>query len=129
MSSDGYSREELEARVLKALARHPSRARAIGMGELFEAVYGEGWRNRINDTRALRKLITDLREEGTPIGSTGDGYYMLTSESELRDYCTRLRGQALRKLVQESRIRKTSLPTLLGEIQLNLKPGAAPRQG
>lgn len=120
MSSDGFSREELEARVLKALARHPSRARAIGMGELFEAVYGEGWRNRINDTRALRKLITDLREEGTPIGSTGDGYYMLTSESELRDYCTRLRDQALRKLVQESRIRKTSLPTLLAEIQLNL---------
>lgn len=119
------SRDQLEAAVLKVLTRHPSSARAVGMGELYEAVFKRTWTNRINGTRALRKLITDLRQQGVPIGSTasqtGGGYYLATTQKELADFCGRLRSQGLSKLKLEADIRKTTLPHLLNEVQLNLR--------
>lgn len=119
-------RDALRARLLQVLTKHPSAARAIGMGELYVEVFGENYRGtRINGTRALRKLIEDLRREGTAIGSSGDGYYLATTSSDVAEYCKRLRGQALRKLVQESKIRNVSLPALLNEVQINLQTGRA----
>lgn len=115
---------EIKARLLSVLTRHPGRGRAIGMGELYEAVYGRPYSNRINGTRALRTLVTELRRDGVPICSTADqaggGYYLASAGSDLDDYCRRLRSQGLRKLVLEAKLRRLTLPCLLNEIQLRL---------
>ena len=115
------------ARLRKIMPHHIGRQRAIGMGELFEDVFGRPWQNRINDTRALRHLITEARREGDPIcsdtSSSGGGYFYAAASSELEEFCALFRRRAIRSLMTESRIRKISLPELLGQMQLRLKEG------
>ena len=119
-------KSEAKMMVLSILTSHIGRSKSIGMGELFEAVYGERWFNKINDTRPLRKVITELRREGHPICSessqSGGGYWLASAGSETRDYCRRLEGQALRKLKQSALIKNLSLPQLLGQLQMDQDP-------
>lgn len=124
------SKEEIERsrnKVLAELTRHVGEANAIGMGELYSAVFNRTWNNRISDTRPLRKVITDLRKEGVPIGSTtsnvGGGYFLPAAGSELSEYLGRIRKRALKALFMESQIRKISLGELLGQMRLNLGEG------
>jgi hypothetical protein len=95
------------------------------MGELYEEVFEKTYEQRINDTRALRKLITRLRREGTPIcsvtGTQGGGYFIASAGSELDDYCKRLRKKALKGLQQEAILRRTTLGQLIGQMALNLE--------
>lgn len=119
-------KERYKAMILKELTTHVGTGRAIGMGELFVQVFGESWDNRINDTRRLRSLITELREEGIPICSrvirSGGGYYIAAAGSELENYCAKIERQAVKKLAQVSRMRKLSLPALMGQLSLDLRP-------
>lgn len=125
MNEEHAKKREL---LLKELTLHVGRSRAIGMGELFERVYGRPYKHKINNTRPLRKLITDLREEGTPICSIADveggGYYLASAGSELNDYCKTVRARALKMLALESKLRKSTLPRILDEVQLNLRMSA-----
>lgn len=116
--------EEVRARLLQTLARHVGQEKALGMDELFSRVFQRPVQNKINDTRALRRLITRLRLDGAPIGSVsrpdGGGYYLAAVGSELEDYLGRLHRRGLRALVQEAKIRNISLRELVGRIQLDL---------
>lgn len=107
--------------LLFIMAGHVGRSKKIGMGELHEEVFKQGWNHRINDTRSLRTLITELRNDGTPICSDSNGYWLASAGSELNYYCSRLHDQALKKLIQEARLRKMSLPDLLGQTTLELR--------
>lgn len=113
--------------ILGALTSHIGEPHAIGMGELYELVYGESWRNRINDTRILRKAITDLREEGIPICSvashSGGGYYLAAAGSELAGYLRSSERRALKILKRNATIKKISLPDYLGQMKLNMEGG------
>jgi len=116
-------KEHAKMVLLRILYRHIGAGQKIGMGELYREVFGEEWHNRINDTRALRTLITELRHEGVPICSVasnnGGGYYLASAGSELTGYCERLRTQALKKLKLEAKIRRVSLPDLIGQMAMN----------
>ncbi len=116
---------ERRGEILAALASHIGEPNAIGMGELYELVYGEPWANRINDTRALRQVITDLRAEGVPICSVattyGGGYYLAAAGSELAGYLRRSERRALKILMRNARIKKISLPDYLGQMKLNME--------
>jgi hypothetical protein len=113
-----------ENALLKEMSRHVGRARVVGMGELFEKVFGSSAVHRINGTRALRAIITRLRRQGLPICSqsrtAGGGYYLAAAGSELEDYCKRLRKKALKGLCIEALLRQTTLPELLGQIILSV---------
>lgn len=121
--------QEVENKLMKVMSKHPGKARAIGMGDLYEAVFDRPYKSKINGTRALRRVITKLREEGFPIcstpGSEDGGYYMASSGSDLEQFCASLRNQGLRKLALEAKLRKKTLPDLLGEIQLKLEGSPA----
>ncbi len=112
-------------RLHQELTSHIGSANAIGMAELYETVYGRTWRHRINDTRQLRKLITDMRREGVAICSVSDpaggGYYLAAAGSELKDYLRRSKVRALKILARVSRIQKVSLPELLGQMRLEME--------
>jgi len=114
----------LRGSVLAVLALHIGSVHAIGMGELYEQVYGEPWENRINDTRALRHVITALRREGIPINSstakTGGGYYHPAAGSELANYLRRNKIRALKILNINAKITRVSLPNYLGQCQLEM---------
>jgi len=117
------SNEEATSKILMILSRHVGREKSLDMGRLYERVFDKPYTNKINHTRRLRTIITALRQKGVPIGSTaaknGGGYYLVRAGSELDEYCGRLRRAALGKLALESRLRKLSLPELLGEMQFN----------
>ena len=126
-------RIELKNRLLATLSRHIGRSKAIGMAALYEEVFQKEWQDKINDTRKLRDLITELRREGVPICSVtttaGGGYYLASAGSELEAYCAKLRTQALRKLALEAKLRRMTLPELLGQLTLNLTGGSLNENG
>lgn len=115
---------QVENRTMQILMRHIGANRVVGMGELYESVYGEKWKHRINDTRPIREVVTKLRRDGVPICSVvsgaGGGYYLAGSAAELDEQCKRIEMQALKKLKQASLMRQLSLPELLGQLQTNL---------
>jgi hypothetical protein len=100
---------------------------AIGMAELYQAVFDRPRQNRINDTRALRHLITELRDEGEPICSTSSsdsgGYYLAAAGDELIDFLRKDKFRALRIHRRDAKILKISLPDYLGQLKLELESG------
>ena len=125
MEKNQVSNEEATSKILMILARHVGEEKAIDMGELYSRVFDEPYTHKINNTRRLRTVITALRQKGVPIGSTaaknGGGYYLVRAGSELDAYCGRLRRAALNKLLMEARLRKISMPELLGQMQMNME--------
>lgn len=120
-------REKYRTQLLMELTQHVGSSRIIGMGELYEVVFGKSYQHRINDTRPLRTLITDLRRNGVRIceerSSSGAGYYLASSTSELNRYCQRRTNEALRILAMISKMRKISLPALIGQLILEFPEG------
>jgi hypothetical protein len=116
-----------KTRILMIMSGHVGQGKSIGMGELYEQVFDETYEHRINDTRNLRKLITELRRDGVAICSvaapSGGGYWLASAGSELETYCKNLRIRAIKILGLESRIRKMTLPELAGQLALELKKG------
>jgi len=124
MKKETIDTPEARARLLTVLTRHIGEANAISMGELYEAVFEKTWKNKVNDTRKIRALINKMRSEGVAICSTTDqnrgGYYLASAGSEVNDYTRRLERRALKILWRISKIRKISLPELLGQMRLHM---------
>jgi len=118
-------REKYRARVLAILTRHIGEEKAIDMGALYCRVFEQDWRHKINDTRKLRSIITELRHEGCLIGEVRrrnrGGYYLARSASELNAFFDRRIHEALKKLRMISNMKKIGLPEMLGQMTLNLK--------
>lgn len=114
-------------RALDVLTRHMGKERAIGAAELYEKVFPDAppWKDKITSTRPLRRVIQALREGGTPICSTrsndAGGYYLPATASELEDYLQREHNRAVRILARIARARQTTLPALLGQMQMQLQ--------
>lgn len=69
--------------------------------------------------RQVRKLITELREDGIAVcGEPRTGYYIAATAEELEATCQFLHHRALSSLRLESRLRNVPLPELLGQLTL-----------
>ena len=108
-------------RIVAIMARRVGPEKKIGMGELFEQVFQRPWNHRINDTRLLRDLITEMRFDGFAIMSDQHGYWNAASGSEIKTYCDKEKKRALFILEKISRIRNLTLPELMGQIRLELE--------
>lgn len=99
--------------LLNALSRHQGAARGIG-AKALAAELGVA-------PRHLRVLISRCRDEdGVAIcGQPGTGYYMAVTPEELQASCAFLEHRALHSLRLLSRMKKVSLPDLLGQLKLN----------
>jgi biotin operon repressor len=99
--------------VLNALARHQGRERGISAKRLAEQLG--------MPPRRLRKLISELRDgDGVAIcGTPATGYYMAVTPEELNASCAFLEHRAMHSLRLLSRMKKVSLPDLLGQLRLN----------
>jgi len=109
-------------KLLYVLTKHIGKTRSISMAELYRELFGEVPKNKVNQARIIRELVTELRKEGVPICSDSDreggGYYLAAAGGELENYCMRLRIRALKVLQMEANLRKKTLPELLGQITL-----------
>ena len=127
---DDLSFDEAKGRLLSVLFDHVGKEHAVGMDVLFTKVFEEPVAHKINDTKKIRKLVTAVRRQGRAIASTcardGGGYYIPRAGSELEEYLARmLHRPALRKLALEARIRKVSLPELIGQMSINFEEHSA----
>jgi biotin operon repressor len=69
--------------------------------------------------REVRKHVSELREQGTPIcGHPSTGYYIASTHQELEETCAFLRNRAMHSLTMEARLRRIPLPDLLGQLKL-----------
>ncbi len=123
--NDAMSFEEVKGRLFVVLSEHIGKENAVGMDVLHEKIFDEKVSHKINDTKKTRQLITALRGQGRAIGSNsasnGGGYYLPRAGSELNDYCNRIHRKALRALAMEAKIRKVSLPELIGQMSINFE--------
>ncbi|MBI4643926.1 MAG: hypothetical protein HY743_09475 [Deltaproteobacteria bacterium] len=126
--------EQAKSRLLMELTRHIGKGRALGMAEAFEAAYpGRTWSNRINDTRAVRRLITKLRRgdkkkgvKPIPICSSccniRPGYYIPVGQ-EFEEWLKKREEKHLDGLGLVTLLRRISLPDFLGQKALAMRGG------
>jgi len=106
--------------ALRALTKHIGRINAVDMGELYREVFGKDFGHKINDTRELRRVITNLRWQGMPVCHCAQGYY-LGYGSEYAEWKDRVKHQALKKLAMIAPMENLTLQELLGQMALNLE--------
>jgi len=124
--AEKLTKAEIEAartRLYGTMINHNGPDKKIGMGQLYKEVFGRPWHHRINDTRPLRHLITDMRKDGMPVLSDSNGYWLAASSKELNDFFDRRKKHHLKGLNQLARMKKVSLPEYLGQLQLELEGG------
>ncbi len=69
--------------------------------------------------RAVRHLVTELREDGIAVcGHPRTGYFIAANDEEIKETCKFLRDRAMTSLRLESVLSKTALPDLLGQLHL-----------
>lgn len=98
--------------LLNALSRHQGRDRGISARDLAAELDVP--------PRQLRKLVSAAREEGIAIcGKPASGYFMAVTPEELQETCAFLEHRALHSLRKLSRMKRVSLPVLLGQLMLS----------
>ncbi|MCC7484581.1 MAG: hypothetical protein IT529_06285 [Burkholderiales bacterium] len=104
--------------VLATLSRHIGEANGISVEALVRQFE---WDPEHYPARArqVRKLVSELREEGVAIcAHPSTGYFIAATPAELETCCQFLRARAMHSLVLEARLRKIPLPELLGQMRL-----------
>jgi hypothetical protein len=118
-------RRELKSRLKSVLMHHVGPSRKIGMGELYEQVFREGYEHRINDTKFLRVLVDELQREGIAIcssrSSVNGGYWLAATPTELNGYCDVLMAEIARKGSKVAGLKRITLPVLFGQMSMNLR--------
>jgi hypothetical protein len=105
--------------VLNALQFHNGQAMGIHVRDLVMKVTGKTASCGVLERR-IRTLITELRLAGHAIcGHPTAGYYLAATPKELDDTCEFLRHRALSSLQIEARMRRISMPELLGQLSIN----------
>ena len=102
-----------KAALLNVLSHHHGRERGISAAALALRMG--------MPVRAVRRLISECRhDDGTAIcGHPSTGYFMAQTPAELEMSCEFLRRRACTSLLLLSRMTKTSMPDLIGQLKLN----------
>jgi len=110
----------LESTILRLLEAHQGRDFAISRERLVEKINGDCPPFPASE-RLIRRTIKHLVEShGEWIGSCPKGYFMIQTDQELMAACKYYHGYALSLLHVEAKLKKTSLPTLLGQLSLEI---------
>ncbi|MGN6229146.1 MAG: hypothetical protein ACTHNM_17105 [Dyella sp.] len=103
--------------LLTALSRHIGRRQGVTATALCREVIGG--QPTSADERRLRELVVDLRLEGHHVcAHPRDGYFLAENAEELEETCSFLHARAMSSLHQESRMKRISIPDLVGQGRL-----------
>jgi hypothetical protein len=104
--------------VLTELSHHIGKDNGIHVRDLVARITGQQAECEPLERR-VRTIVTELRMEGSHIcGHPTSGYYMAATPEELEQTLSFLRKRAMSSLTLESRMRRISMPDLLGQINL-----------
>ena len=97
--------------LLAYLSGHIGRGNGVSAKEIARWI---GW-----PERDVRKYVTELRERGHAVcAHPKEGYYIAETAEELEHACAFLHGRAMQSLKLIARLRKVSLPDLLGQLRM-----------
>jgi hypothetical protein len=143
----------LEATILRILEGHQGRDNSVSRRDLVERVndhcsscadrrrQGYGDQEASEDMplfparrslgiggpvheREIRRVIKHLVEQhATWIGSGAKGYFLIQTDQELLAACKYYHGYAMSLLHVEAKLRKMSLPALLGQLSIEFGAG------
>ncbi|WP_198086511.1 hypothetical protein [Variovorax sp. E3] len=109
------------AQVLAELRTRPGRDNGIHVRDLVARITGQAGPAPALERR-VREFVSALRLQGEQIcGKPDTGYFMAQSAAELDETCRYLRSRAVSGLLIESRMRRVSMPALLGQLTLSDK--------
>jgi biotin operon repressor len=99
--------------LLAVLSQHHIGRRNAISGKALAAQFGVG-------ARTIRALVLKLREEAVAVcGRPETGYYIAATAEEVDATCKLLEAHGLHQLTVAARLRKTTLPELLGQMKLS----------
>ena len=101
------------AQLLNVLSGHRGQANGIHVADLAARTE--------TSARELRRLITELRKDGTAVcGTPETGYFIAETVEEIDRFCIKyLEARAMHSLTLSSRLRKIPLPILAGQLFIN----------
>lgn len=122
MTMRRYNRPQIRAAVLHILEHHRGPDASITMLQLFVAATGEivipG--RKYDQTRIIRSVIDQLREEGTPVCYDGSGYFLARNTADIEPTVRHLESRALSHFKTAANLRRCSVQDLLRRYQHNL---------
>ena len=106
----------------KKLKQHKGPENCVTMNELFVDATGSYIipNRRYDQTRIIRSIVKDLREEGCPIGIKGGksgGYFWARNDAELKSTIEKFHHRAMSSLQQEAALRRIPFNQLLLELE------------
>lgn len=115
-------RKLVKQRMKTILKKHKGPEDCITMCELFVDVTGNHIipNQRYNQTRLIRSIVKDLREEGCPIGikgGTSGGYFWARNDAELKGTIEKFHKRSMSGLRQEAALRRITFNQLLLELE------------
>lgn len=119
-------RDTLKDRALTVLQRHVGKGNAITMTRLAGAIQGCDVvpSSRYEESRIVRSIISQLREEGHPIAhhnGRGGGYFWAANEAELAETAAWFRSRAMSAFRQEANLKRISLSELVEQLRLDIE--------
>lgn len=97
--------------LLTVLTDHRGKSNGASVEQLARALN--------TSERHVRTLVTELRRDGEHVcGTPAEGYFMAANADELNATCDFLHHRAITSLTLESRMRRVSLPDLIGQLRL-----------
>ena len=110
----------LEATVIGILEGHKGLENSVTRKDLVDRV-NQHWPLFPMSERTIRQAIKHMVERhGLWIGSSPKGYFLVQTDQELMGVCKYYRGYGLSALHIEAKLRKISLPALLGQLSLEI---------
>ena len=114
---------ELKNNVLNILKQYCGPDDCIKMAVLFYQATGENIipARRYDQTRNVRSVICELRNEGSPIGNKSGkdgGYFMARNEKELQETVGAFHSRAMSSLRQEAALKRIPFGELLKQFEL-----------
>lgn len=104
--------------LLVVMRNHIGKANGIKAADLVKKINTHAM-SPICTERGLRGVVEGMREEGHHIcAHPRDGYFIAENEVELEETIVFLLSRAMRTMKQVSAMRRISLPTLFGQMNL-----------
>lgn len=114
--------DSLEAAILVVLMDHRGKEAAISREKLVAGVNAL-LETQINERATRRKIKHLVERHGKWIGSCHGGYFMIETEQEFNAVYGYYRNFGLSIFHVAAKLKKTSLPELMGQLSLELNGG------
>ncbi len=115
-------RVEFKWKMAALLKKYAGPENCILQYEIYVQITGSHIipKRRYDQTRFIRSIVKELREDGMPIGIAKHGYFIARSTEELATTISTFHKRAMSSLKQEAALKRLTFNELLEQYELEL---------